>query len=76
MRTTHHPPTFPTLTPRSHPAGTGTGAPRLPPPSRPPPLAAAAAGAEALEGLSVWATEQSAAIQEVLNSLGGGPPGL
>jgi len=33
-------------------------------------------GAEALEGLSVWATEQSAAIQEVLNSLGGGPPGL
>ena len=44
------------LTPRSHPAGTGTGAPRLPPPSRPPPLAAAAAGAEALEGLSVWAT--------------------
>merc|ERR1719326_2714380 len=28
-------------------------------------------GAEAVEGLSVWAAEQSTAVQEILNSLGG-----
>ena len=33
-------------------------------------------GAEAVEAISLWVAEQSAAIQEILNSIGGGAGGI